>query len=86
MPTISIFYGIIIQMFWRDHAPSHFHALYGEFEVLVSIETLQVLEGKMPSRALTLVLEWASIHQNELKEDWKLCETRNTPHKIAPLE
>lgn len=85
MPTISIFYGIVIQMFWNDHAPPHFHALYGEFEAIMNIETLEVIKGKMPRRALALVLEWATQHRHELIEDWKLCEARKTPHKIAPL-
>ena len=58
MPTISIFYGIVIQMFWQDHAPPHFHAIYGEDEVLIDIRTLVVLEGRLPRRALALVLEW----------------------------
>ena len=86
MPTISAFYGILIQMFWEDHAPPHFHALYGEFEVLISIETLEVIQGKMPRRALSLILEWAFQHRNELLEDWKRCETREPLKKIAPLE
>ena len=61
MPTISMFYGIMIQMFWNDHAPPHFHALYSEFEVIIDIRTLEVIKETMPRRALTLVLEWASI-------------------------
>ena len=85
MPTISVFYGIIVQMFWRDHAPPHFHALYGEYEVLVNINTLTVLQGSMPTRALALVLEWAEIHQEELFEDWNLCVNQKNPKKIAPL-
>ena len=48
MPTISAFYGIIIQMFWADHAPPHFHALYSEFEALININTLEIYEGKLP--------------------------------------
>ena len=63
MPTISMFYGILIQMFWNDHAPPHFHALYGEFEALIDIRTLEVLEGQLPRRALALVLEWAGESQ-----------------------
>lgn len=86
MPTICMFYGIIIQMFWNDHAPPHFHALYGEFEVLINIQTLEIIKGTMPRRALALVLEWAAEYRHELMEDWKLCELRQTPRKIAPLE
>ena len=57
MPTISSFYGILIQMFWRDHAPPHFHVLYAEYEALIDIKTLDVIQGDMPPRALALVLE-----------------------------
>ncbi len=85
MPTISTFYGILIQMYWNDHAPPHFHALYGEFEALVSIQTLEVMEGTLPRRALTLVLEWAQEHRTELFEDWELCEHNQQPKKIRPL-
>ena len=86
MPTISAFYGILIQMFWNDHAPPHFHALYAEYEVLVDIHTLEVIRGSMPRRALALVLEWAFQHRVELMEDWKLCEENQSPKKISPLE
>jgi hypothetical protein len=85
MPTICTFYGILIQMFWHDHAPPHFHARYGEYEVLIIIETLEILQGYMPRRALSLVLEWASEYRTELIEDWKLCEKNQTPKKISPL-
>lgn len=86
MPTISIFYGILIQMFWGDHAPPHFHALYAEHEALIDIKTLEVIKGTMPRRALTLILEWASLHRTELLEDWKLCEHNQSPKKISPLQ
>ena len=85
MPTISIFYGIVIQMFWQDHAPPHFHAIYGEDEILIDIRTLVVLECHLPRRALALVLEWAQEHRDELIEDWNLCVTNQHPKKIAPL-
>ena len=86
MPTISMFYGIIIQMFWDEHAPPHFHATYGEFESLVDIKTLTVIKGILPRRAMTLVLEWAAQHREELLEDWELCEQRQQPRKIKPLD
>lgn len=85
MPTISLFYGIIIQMFWDDHAPPHFHALYAEYEAMIDIQTLAVIQGSMPRRALSLVLEWASEHRAELLEDWNLCDQRQPPKRIAPL-
>ena len=86
MPTISTFYGILIQMFWGDHAPPHFHALYVEHEVSINIRTLEVVRGSMPRRALALVLEWAFQHREELLEDWTLCEKNQSPKKISPLK
>ena len=86
MPTISTFYGIVIQMFWRDHGPAHFHALYGEYEALVDIRRLEVIAGRLPKRALSLVLEWAAEHQTELMEDWTLCGSMQMPKKISPLD
>jgi hypothetical protein len=86
MPTISIFYGIVIQMFWADHAPPHFHVLYSEYEALVNIRTLEVIQGSLPRRALALVLEWATQHRAELLEDWSLCEKKRPLNKISPLE
>ena len=85
MPTISTFYGILIQMFWNDHAPPHFHALYAEHEALINIKTLEIIEGNLPRRALSLVLEWAQEHRKELLEDWELCERNQSPKKIHPL-
>lgn len=86
MPTISAFFGIAIQMFWREHAPPHFHALYAEFEAEIDIQTLEVIKGQLPRRALALVLEWAADHRKELREDWELCQQKQHPKKIPPLE
>jgi hypothetical protein len=85
MPTISAFYGILIQIFWNDHAPPHFHAVYAEHEALIDIRTLAVMEGELPRRALALVLEWAREHSAELVEDWELCSRNQTPKRIRPL-
>jgi len=86
MPTISVFYGIVIQMFWNDHAPPHFHALYGEYEALINIQTLEVMKGHIPARALNLIIEWAGEHKQDLMEDWELCKQRKMPQKICPLK
>lgn len=86
MPTISVFYGIVIQMFWKDHAPPHFHALYAEHEAQIDIRTLEVIRGELPSRALALVLEWAARYRRALMENWKLCEAKQKPNQIQPLE
>ncbi len=86
MPTISQFFGIVIQMFWREHAPPHFHAMYGDAEVLIDIRTLEVLKGTLLKRAQALVLEWAAQHRSELMEDWNLCQSKQLPNRIPPLE
>ncbi|QRJ65736.1 DUF4160 domain-containing protein [Azospira restricta] len=85
-PTISQFFGIVIQIFWREHAPPHFHALYGEQEALIDIRTLSIIGGSMPKRALNLTIEWAIEHRLELMEDWELCQAKQQPKKIPPLE
>ena len=86
MPTISTFYGIIIRMFFAEHAPPHFHAQYGEFKASIIIEGLTVQDGKLPRRALELVLDWAELHRRELLEDWELCQRHQQPRKIDPLQ
>lgn len=85
MPTISTFYGIIIRMFFDEHAPPHFHVQYGEHKAIVDIRKLELLEGKLPRRAGELVLDWAELHQAELLEDWDLCQRHLQPNKIEPL-
>ena len=85
MPTISVFYGIVIQMFWKDHAPPHFHALYAEQEALIDIRELRVLRGSLPRRAMALVLEWAEEKRDQLMEDWDLCSQLRPPKPIEPL-
>jgi len=67
MPTISVFYGIVIQMFWREHGPPHFHALYAEHEAVIDLRDFRVIRGSLPRRAMALVLEWAADHRDELR-------------------
>jgi len=86
MPEISRFYGIIIRMFYSDHNPPHFHAFYGDDEAWISINTLAVFHGNLPSRALGMVIEWASLHQGELRRNWELTENAQKPEKIMPLK
>jgi hypothetical protein len=76
----------VIQTFWREHAPPDFHALYGEHEALINILTLEVIAGKLPRRALALTIEWAAEHRSQLIEDSDLCQARQQPKKIPPLE
>ena len=86
MPTISTFLGVVIQMYWREHGPPHFHAIYGEHEAVIDIRHMRVTRGALPRRALALVLEWAVAHRNELLENWDLCDRLKPPRPIAPLE
>ncbi len=85
MPRISSFYGIIIWMYWNDHNPPHFHATYNDFEVLIRINDLSIYAGFLPARALGLVIEWASLHQHELSENWRLTTEDKPLQKIQPL-
>jgi len=85
MPEISRFFGIVIRMHFDDHHPPHFHAVYGEFEIEVAIASLEVLDGRLPSRALGLTIEWAAQHRDELLADWELASTRQQLQRIEPL-
>jgi len=71
MPTIAIFYGIVIQMYWRDHGPPHFHAYYQGYEALVAIETGEVIGGRLPPGALRIVREWTSRRRLPLMKNWQ---------------
>jgi hypothetical protein len=86
MPRISEFFGIVIALYYQDHAPPHFHALYGGREVLVRIDTLEVLAGWIPRRAMALVVEWASLHRPELGEDWERARQGLPLATIPPLD
>ena len=86
MPEISRFLGIIIAMYYNDHAPPHFHAKYGDREMKVNIVTGEVMEGSLPTRARRLVLEWWELHKAELAEDWSLAVARKPLNSIEPLE
>jgi len=85
MPEISRFLGVVIGMFFNEHGVPHFHAVYGEFEVTVEVET-GIVHGEFPPRALRHVLEWAQLHKSELLEDWQLARQGRPLNRIAPLE
>lgn len=85
MPKISYFYGIIIRMYYSDHNPPHFHAEYGAFNALIGIKDFALLEGQLPSKALALIIEWASLHQKELEENWQRMKEGKTLKQIEPL-
>lgn len=86
MPRICEFYGIIIEMYWRDHNPPHFHARYGEYRTEIDIRTLGVLRGRLPGKALALVIEWAASHQEELLARWREARNRLPIGRIEPLK
>jgi hypothetical protein len=71
MPTISIFFGVIVQMYWDDHPPPHVHAYYGGFEALFEIQTGRTIGGKLPPKVEKLVREWVVSRQRELTENWE---------------
>ncbi|MFZ5480522.1 MAG: DUF4160 domain-containing protein [Myxococcota bacterium] len=85
MPEISRFLDIIVRMYYRDHDPPHFHAEYGDYEIKVFIES-GVIEGRFPSRALRLVLEWRDMHRAALLADWELARQRRPLEPVPPLE
>jgi uncharacterized protein DUF4160 len=85
VPRISAFYGIVIAMYYRDHEPPHFHAVYGEHEATIEIATLRVLSGSLPTRALRLVREWAALHTHELAANWRRAREHQPLDTIAPL-
>jgi len=86
VPEISRFFGIVIAVYFDDHNPPHFHARYGDQKVAIEIESLRVLDGELPPRALGLVMEWALLHKSELAEDWELAKMNKSPKKIEPLK
>ena len=86
MPEISRFFGIVIRMYFDDHNPPHFHAFYGENEAQVGIESIAVLEGALPSRAASMVFEWAALHQQELTENWRRLHSEEPVKKIEALD
>lgn len=85
MPRISAFYGIVISMYFDDHDPPHFHATYGEYRARILIESLQPMDRGLPTRALRLIDEWATLHQGELRANWDRAQARQPLSTIDPL-
>jgi len=88
MPTISMFYGIIIRMYFapKEHPPPHFHVYYNEFKATVDIRKCEFIHNNLPKKQSKLVLAWAEIHQDELLADWKLIMNGAEPFTIQPLQ
>lgn len=85
VPRISEFYGIVITMYWRDHPPPHFHAAYSGHVASIEIETLRVIDGWLPPRALRLVGEWAVLHRDALDDNWNRARAHDALAAIDPL-
>ncbi|HPA57380.1 MAG TPA: DUF4160 domain-containing protein [bacterium] len=85
MPEISRFLGIVVFMNFKDHNPPHFYAMYGDYQIIVEINT-GVVEGKFPKRALSLLMEWYEIHREELLKNWETLKNKGSYEKITPLE
>lgn len=85
MPEISRFYGLIILMNFKDHAPPHFHVWYGDFKAIVTINE-GIVKGEMPQRALKMIFDWLEVHQTELLIDWELAQKGDALNKIEPLK
>ena len=85
MPELSRFYGIVVQMYYEDHPPPHFHVIYAGEKAVIDIESLALIAGQLPARARGLVIEWATLHQDELREAFRRAEAMEPPGKIEPL-
>lgn len=85
MPQISYFLGVVIRMFYRDHNPPHFHAVYSNFEAIIDIEKNELINGFLPPRVLGLVTEWTALHQKELMDNWERARMQESLKSIAPL-
>ena len=85
MPELARFLGIVIGMFYREHGVPHFHAVYGEYEISVEVES-GTIHGQFPPRASKLVVEWKDLHKPELLDNWQLAKQGQPLKRIAPLE
>ena len=85
MPIICAFRGIKITVNYNDHLPPHFHAYYGEHECCVDINDAEMLTGSMPKKQLKMILAWALLHQDELKDNWELARNKQELFEIRPL-
>jgi hypothetical protein len=85
MPVLSKFYGIVVRMLFAPLLGAHFHAIYGEQELVVAIEPLSIIQGDAPREVREMVLEWGRQHQRELLVAWRRCQAGLRPQAIAPL-
>jgi hypothetical protein len=88
MPTISMFFGIVIRMYLgkKEHNPPHFHAYYQDFKGIFDINSCEMTEGNLPKRQIKLIEAWAELHKDELLADWQLAQNGELPYRIDPLQ
>jgi hypothetical protein len=84
VPTISMFYGVVIRMYWNDHMPPHFHAYYQDDSAVYDLNG-RLLEGELPAKQASFVVAWAAIHHDELLADWELAKKKEEVFRIDPL-
>lgn len=84
MPTISMFYGIVIRMYYDDHNPPHFHAFYGDYKAIFNLDG-ELIEGNLPSSKAKLITAWTLLHKDELLANWYLAKNSETLYNISPL-
>ena len=88
MPTLSMFFGIIVRMYYapKEHNPAHIHVYYQDYKAVINISTCDVMEGGLPPKQIRLVFAWIEIHKEELIADWDLCQNGEKPFSIEPLK
>jgi len=88
MPTLSMFFGIIIRMYYapKEHNPPHIHVYYQDMTAVINIQDGNLMSGKLPLKQMRLVSAWIEIHQDELLADWELCQNGEKPFSIEPLK
>ena len=88
MPTISMFFGLIVRMYYapKEHGPAHIHVYYQDFAAVINIINCEIMKGSLPSKQKRLISAWIEIHRDELFADWKLCQNGEKPFKIQPLK
>ena len=88
MPTISMFYGIIVRMYCapKEHNPPHIHVYYQNYRAVIDINNVKLVDGKLPQNKLRIVLAWVELRKEELLADWQLAQNGELPFKIEPLK
>ena len=86
MPAISQFYGLTVKLYLGDHEPAHFHVLYDDHEALFAIDSLEMMRGELPRRAVPMVLEWATAHREDLRAGWTLARAGKSLLPVPPLD